>query len=71
MIEDVAIHSEAGLTSRVIQAFPEHFHGQRSANLVKVKRRWQQRNQFEEEDALPPLSCNQSQLGKEAPLSES
>ena len=38
MVKDVAIHGEASLNSRVIQAFPKHFRGQRPANLVKAMR---------------------------------
>lgn len=34
MLEDSTLHGVVGLSARTIQAFPTHFRGKRSANLI-------------------------------------
>ena len=65
MVEDVTIHGERGLNARAIQAFLEHFCGQRSANLVKASRWWQQCHQFEADvGEVNQFSCSWSRPSK-------
>ena len=65
MVEDVTVHGERGLNARAIQAFPEHFRGQCSVNLVKASRWWQQRHQFEADGGeVNQFSCSRSRLSK-------
>ena len=65
MVADVTIHGKRCSNAKAIQAFPEHFRGQHSANLVKASRWWQQRHQFKGDvGEVNQFSCSRSRLSK-------
>jgi hypothetical protein len=66
MVQDDSINGNPGLYVRTIQAFPEHFRGKKTANVVRATRWWARRNKFcnEDENANSTIafSCTQSRL---------
>jgi hypothetical protein len=46
MVQDDSINDNAGLYVRTIQAFPEHFRGKKTANVVRAIRWWALWNEF-------------------------
>ena len=72
MVQDEVVHEYPHLFQRTIVAFPEHFHVEKSANLVRAKRWWTQRHLYctevgEVHDA-PPISCSCSRIGRHKQL---
>ena len=67
MVQDESVHGHHGLCVRTITEFPEHFRGQRSANLVRASRWWAQRDKFcnegEQEIESSPISCSRGRSG--------
>ena len=72
MVQDELVHGLSGLYKRTIEAFPEHFRGQKTANVVRAAHWWKQRNGFcneVEEDTTPmTFSCSRSRVGKQKRL---
>ena len=75
MVQDESIHGVpgvSGLYNRTIHAFPEHFRGQRSSNLMRASRWWALRHQYcneeKEPHELPPISCSRSRSGRQKQL---
>jgi hypothetical protein len=68
MVQDDSINGNAGLYVRTIQAFPEHFKGKKTANVVRATRWWAHRNEFCNEDenanSTAIFSCTRSRLGQ-------
>jgi hypothetical protein len=68
MVQDDSINGDAGLYVRTIQAFPEHFRGKRTANVVRATRWWARQNEFCNEDknanSTTAFSCIRSRLGQ-------
>ena len=68
MIEDEALHGAQGLYVCTIRAFPEQFHGQKSANYMKATRWWKLQDQFfndlGQQNINVTLSCSRSRLGQ-------
>jgi hypothetical protein len=64
MVQDESVHGQRGLYMRMIIAFPMHFRGQRSANLLRASRWWAQRDQFcnecEQKIKSSPISCSRA-----------
>jgi hypothetical protein len=50
MVQDESINGNVGLYVCTIQAFPEHFKGNKTANVVRATRWWAHRNKFCNED---------------------
>jgi hypothetical protein len=69
MVQDDSINGNAGLYVRTIQAFPEHFRGKKTANVMRVTRWWASQNEFCNEDenanSTAAFSCTQSCLGQQ------
>ena len=67
MVQDETINGQRGLYMRTINAYPMHFRGQRSANLMRASRWWAQRDKFcnegEQEIISSPISCSRGRLG--------
>ncbi len=67
MLEDSELHGVVGLSARTIQAFPSHFRGTRSANLIRAGRWWASRDRyFPENDNLlaPPMACTRASVAR-------
>jgi hypothetical protein len=68
MVQDDSLNNNPGLYGRTIQAFPEHFRGQKTANVVRASRWWALRNEFcnenENANSTAAFSCNRSRLGQ-------
>jgi hypothetical protein len=68
MVQDDSINGNAGLYVRTIQAFPVHFRGKKTANVVRATRWWARRNEFCNEDenanSTVAFSCTRSRLGQ-------
>jgi hypothetical protein len=68
MVQDDSINSNAGLYIRTIQAFPKHFRGKKTANVVRATRWWARRNEFYNKDknanSTTAFSCTRSRLGQ-------
>jgi hypothetical protein len=69
MVQDDSINDNAGLYIRTIQAFPKHFRGKKTANVVRATRWWARRNEFCNEDenanSTAAFSCTRSRLGQQ------
>ena len=72
MVQNELIHGLRGLYNCTIHAFPEHFRGQRSSNLMRASRWWTHRDRYcnegEEPQELPPISCTRSRSGGQKQL---
>ena len=69
MVQDDSINGNVGLYIRTIQAFPEHFKGKKTANVVRATRWWPRRNEYYNKDenvnSTATFSCNRSRLGQQ------
>jgi hypothetical protein len=69
MVQDDSINGNAGLYVRTIQAFPEHFRGKKTTNVVRATRWWARRNEFcnenENANSTAAFSCTRSRLGQQ------
>jgi hypothetical protein len=66
MVEDEVFHGFNGLYRRAIHAFPANFRGQKTANIMKATKWWQQQEEFTNNiaDRSITFSASQSRLGK-------
>ena len=72
MVQKKIVNGFRGLYVPTVNAFPEHFHAQWSANLVCAFCWWVQHEQYcnegEENIISSPISCSKSQLEKQKQL---
>jgi hypothetical protein len=68
MVQDESINNNAGLYVCTIQAFPEHFRGKKTANVVRATRWWARQNEFynkhENTNLIAAFSYTRSRLGQ-------
>jgi hypothetical protein len=68
MVQDESINGNAGLYVHTIQAFPEHFRGKKTADVVRATHWWARRNEFcnkhENANLTMAFSCTRSRLGQ-------